>query len=242
MGGGGGGGGRGGAAAAAGANDAVPYKSTKEFPSLGFPDSTDDVRGALGEDGMKALYAFVQQGGTLITEGNTSQILPEMNLTPGVKVESRARAVRARHDSPRRDHRHEEPARLRLRRTTEVPVYFSSGPVLNAGARPPVARRRRGRRLARSRCGGSAAAARRAEHDADGDPAQARRRGIRTTRARRTVSRRASAMTSTSRTRRAPAAAAVAAAAVAARRIRRRRQHAAVPGLTADPASSRRAS
>ena len=49
----------------------VPYKSTKEFPSLGVPDSTADVRGALGEDGMKALYAFIQKGGTVITEGNT---------------------------------------------------------------------------------------------------------------------------------------------------------------------------
>ncbi|HEY9229813.1 MAG TPA: M14 family zinc carboxypeptidase, partial [Gemmatimonadaceae bacterium] len=82
---GGGGGGRGGAA-----NDPVPYKSTKEFPSLGFPDSTDDVRGALGEEGMKSLYAFIQKGGTLITEGNTSGILPDMNLTTGVKTEPAA--------------------------------------------------------------------------------------------------------------------------------------------------------
>jgi len=86
--GGGGRGGRGGGAGGAGAGDPVPYKSTKEFPSLGFPDSTDDVRGALGEDGMKALYAFVQKGGTLITEGGTSAILPEMKLTPGVTSET----------------------------------------------------------------------------------------------------------------------------------------------------------
>ncbi|HEX4684570.1 MAG TPA: M14 family zinc carboxypeptidase, partial [Gemmatimonadaceae bacterium] len=63
-----------------GATEPVPYKSTKEFPSLGFPDSTDDIRGALGEEGMKSLYAFIQHGGTLITEGSTSQILPEMKL------------------------------------------------------------------------------------------------------------------------------------------------------------------
>ena len=100
----------------------MPYKSTKEFPSLGFPDSTDDVRGALGEDGMKALYAFVQHGGTVITEGNTSQILPEMNLTPGVKVEPASGAVRARHDPARRDQRREESARLRLRRTGRAGV------------------------------------------------------------------------------------------------------------------------
>ena len=53
---------------------------------------------------MKALYAFVQHGGTLITEGSTSQILPEMRLTPGVKYEPAQGAVRARNDSPRRDH------------------------------------------------------------------------------------------------------------------------------------------
>ena len=117
-----------------GADIPVPYKSTKEFPSLGFPDSTDDVRGALGEDGMKALYAFIQKGGTVITEGNTSQILPEMKLTPGVTVGAGERPVRARHDPPRDDRRREEPARVRLRSTVEVPVYFSSAPVLNAGA------------------------------------------------------------------------------------------------------------
>jgi hypothetical protein len=128
-------GGRGGRGA--GADIPVPYKSTKEFPSLGFPDSTDDVRGALGEDGMKALYAFVQHGGTVITEGNTSQILPEMNLTPGVKFEpanglfARGTILRGIIADPKSplvygyDH-------------TEVPIYFNSGPVLNAGAGAPT--------------------------------------------------------------------------------------------------------
>src|SRR5207247_457424 len=97
-GGGGGGGGRGGAGAgggggegavaAAGGDKPVPYKRTAEFPSLGYPDSTDDIRGAVGVEGMKALYEFVQQGGTLITEGSTAAILPELGLAPGVKVES----------------------------------------------------------------------------------------------------------------------------------------------------------
>ena len=125
----GGRGGRGGAAA----DLPVPYKSTKEFPALGFPDSTDDIRGALGPDGMKALYAFIQHGGTVITEGNTSAILPEMNLTPGVKSEPTSglfargtilRALIADAKSPLvYGYAH-----------SEVPVYFSSAPILNAGA------------------------------------------------------------------------------------------------------------
>ena len=44
---------------------------------------------------MKALYAFVQEGGTLITEGSTSQILPEMKLTPGVTSEPAQACSRA---------------------------------------------------------------------------------------------------------------------------------------------------
>ncbi|MDB4877801.1 MAG: peptidase carboxypeptidase [Gemmatimonadetes bacterium] len=122
------GGGRGGAV-----NVPVPYKSTKEFPSLGFPDSTDDVRGALGEDGMKALFAFVQHGGTVITEGSTSQILPELNLTPGVKVEP-ANGLFARGTILRGVISDAKSPLVYGYTQRDVPVYFSAGPVLNAGA------------------------------------------------------------------------------------------------------------
>jgi hypothetical protein len=121
-----------------GANIPVPYKSTKEFPSLGLPDSTDDVRGALGEEGMKALYAFVQKGGTLITEGNTSAILPDMNLTPGLKTEqtpglfARGTILRGVISDAK------SPIVYGYHRT-ELPIYFNQAPVLNATNLPAVA-------------------------------------------------------------------------------------------------------
>src|SRR5437867_1461644 len=68
-------------------NVPIPYKRTAEFQALGYPDSTDDIRGAVGPEGMKALYEFVQEGGTLITEGSTAGMLPELKLTPGVTLE-----------------------------------------------------------------------------------------------------------------------------------------------------------
>jgi len=111
----------------------VPYKSTKDFPALGYPDSTDDIRGALGEEGMKSLYAFVQHGGTLITEGNTSAILPEMNLTPGVKVEA-ANALFARGTILRANITDAKSPLVYGYAQTDVPVYFSQAPVLNGGA------------------------------------------------------------------------------------------------------------
>ncbi len=138
------------AAAAGGRPARCPYKSTKEFPSLGFPDSTDDVRGALGEDGMKALYAFVQHGGTLITEGSTSAILPEMNLTPGVKSEP-AQGLFARGTILRAMITDAKSPLVYGYNRTDVPVYFSQSPVLNAGAGAQADRRERGGGSRRSR-------------------------------------------------------------------------------------------
>ena len=117
-------------------NGPIPYKRTAEFQSLGYPDSTDDIRGGVGAEGYKALYAFVQQGGTLITEGSTAGLIAEMKLTPGVTFENPPtlfargtilRGVIADRTSPivyGYDH-------------DQVPVYFNSGPVLNAGAGAP---------------------------------------------------------------------------------------------------------
>ena len=64
-----------------------PYKKTAETPHLGIQDSTDDMRGGLGYDGLQELMKFVQEGGVLITEGGTSTIFPEFNLTPGITIE-----------------------------------------------------------------------------------------------------------------------------------------------------------
>jgi hypothetical protein len=110
----------------------VPYKKTAETPAFGTPDSTDDIRGGMGIDGLMNLYKFVQQGGTLITEGSTSTLFPEYNLTPGVTVETPAalfgrgtivRGVITDMKSP-----------LAYGITDkELPVYFSQAPVLNVG-------------------------------------------------------------------------------------------------------------
>ena len=131
--------GRGGAAADSGRpapNVPIPYKRTAEFQALGYPDSTDDIRGGVGPEGYKALYDFVQQGGTLITEGSTASILPEMKLTPGVTAENPptlfARGTILRGIITDRH----SPLVYGYDRG-EVPVYFNSGPVLNAGAGAP---------------------------------------------------------------------------------------------------------
>jgi hypothetical protein len=111
----------------------IPFRRSAEFPALGYPDSTDDIRGALGEDGMKSVYAFVQHGGTLITEGNTAGILPEMKLTPGVTLEP-ANGLFARGTLLRAVISDANSPLVYGYTQKDIPVYFNSAPVLNAGA------------------------------------------------------------------------------------------------------------
>ena len=75
----------------------IPYQRTAEYPSLGYPDSTADTRGGLGEDGLKMLYEFVQQGGTLITEGGTAAHLPDVQPHAGSSAHDGDRARESRH-------------------------------------------------------------------------------------------------------------------------------------------------
>ncbi len=127
-----GGGGRGGPGTPAGTG-AVPYQRTAEFPSLGYPDSTSDIRGGVGEAGFRALHEFVQQGGTIITEGNTAQNLIDLDFAPGVTVEP-AQGLFARGSIMRGVVSDRTSPLVYGYQYDEMPIYFNMGPVLNAGA------------------------------------------------------------------------------------------------------------
>ena len=109
----------------------LPYKKTAETPNLGVQDQADDIRGGMGWEGLMELVKFVREGGTLITEGATSTIFPEYNITSGVTVEtpdnlfvrgSVMRGVVSDRRSP-----------IAYGYDAQVPVYFSQNPVLSAG-------------------------------------------------------------------------------------------------------------
>ena len=110
----------------------LPYKKTTETPNLGVQDQADDIRGGMGWEGLMELVKFVREGGTLITEGATSTIFPDYNITSGVTVESPddlfvrgsvMRGVVSDRRSP-----------IAYGYDAQVPVYFSQNPVLNAAA------------------------------------------------------------------------------------------------------------
>ena len=65
----------------------LPYKRTAETPNLSRLDSSDDIRGGMGVEGVLELEKFVREGGTLIAEGSTAAVLAVHKITPGVSVE-----------------------------------------------------------------------------------------------------------------------------------------------------------
>jgi len=62
----------------------LPYTKTAEFKYLGDYGSSPDIRGGMGEEGLRELKMFVEQGGTLITLGRASEVLVAYGWTPGV--------------------------------------------------------------------------------------------------------------------------------------------------------------
>ncbi len=112
-------------------NSPLPYRRSAETPNLGGIDESDDIRGGMGYEGLLELYAFVRDGGTLIVEGGTSTIFPEYKMVNGVTIEepqdlfvrgSILRGIVADRTSP-----------IAYGFDPQVPVYFNSGPVFNAG-------------------------------------------------------------------------------------------------------------
>ncbi|MBV8205875.1 MAG: hypothetical protein JO041_03705 [Acidobacteria bacterium] len=115
----------------------LPYQKSDAFTSLGALDSTDDIRGGMGLEGLLELARFVEQGGTLITEGSTTTIFPDYGLVSGVTVEHpqqlfvRGSILRGRFSDLK------SPIAYGFE-GKDLPVYFNQDPVLNAGTGNPL--------------------------------------------------------------------------------------------------------
>jgi len=114
----------------------LPYKKTDKTPNLGFVDTSDDIRGGMGLEGLLNLVQFVQEGGTLITEGSTATILPQYGVTSGITVESpsqlfvRGSILRGKIADLKSPLAYGFDA-------NDLPVYFNQDPVLSVGGGLP---------------------------------------------------------------------------------------------------------
>lgn len=86
----------------------LAYTRTDEYPSHGAPDSSDDITGGMGYEGLAALRDFIAQGGTFITLGTATNLPLEFGLVRGIGTTTprdlfvpgsivRARAEQRRH-------------------------------------------------------------------------------------------------------------------------------------------------
>ncbi len=82
----------------------MPYRRTAETPAFGTPDSSADITGGPGFEGLAGLQRFVDGGGTLITLANATRLAAESGIAaalspraartlfhPGSVVRARAR-------------------------------------------------------------------------------------------------------------------------------------------------------
>lgn len=66
--------------------DPMPWKPTPEYPNLGGPNTSDDIRGGIELEGMVNLKRFVTEGGLLVCVGNMCRVPIDYGLVSGVSV------------------------------------------------------------------------------------------------------------------------------------------------------------
>jgi hypothetical protein len=108
----------------------LPYRKTDATPNLGALDESDDIRGGMGLEGLRALTKFVEDGGTLIVEGSTVGVWPEYGITPAITVESPDRLF-ARGSILRGMITDKASPIMYGYEGSQLPVYFNQDPVIN---------------------------------------------------------------------------------------------------------------
>jgi hypothetical protein len=114
-------------------NTPLPYKKTDATPNLGAVDQSDDIRGGMGIEGLQELAKFVEEGGTLISEGSTAALMAEYDLAGGVTVEH-PQALFARGSILRSTIADLKSPIAYGYEAKDLPVYFNQDPVFNVAA------------------------------------------------------------------------------------------------------------
>ncbi len=108
----------------------IPWRKTPLTPNIGVIDSTDDIRPGLGYDGLAALKAFVDRGGLLITEGNSTHVPVDFGFTPTVSVVATPRLL-ARGAVFRAQAMERTSPILYGYSEASFPVYFNTAPLFS---------------------------------------------------------------------------------------------------------------
>jgi hypothetical protein len=112
-------------------DEPVPWQATEVTPNIGRQDSTDDMRGGLGLEGVLNLKTFVEAGGVFVTLSSSSSLPTHFGLTQGVSIRStpdlwaRGGVFRASISDPQ--------SPIVYGYGDELGVYFNTAPVFRVG-------------------------------------------------------------------------------------------------------------
>ena len=118
--------------------DPIPYKKSDLTPNLGILDQSDDIRGGMGIEGLSELAKFVEEGGTLITEGSTAALVADYGLASGVTI-GHPEQLAARGTILRGLFVDRKSPITYGYDGKELPIYFNQDPVLTVGGGGAVA-------------------------------------------------------------------------------------------------------
>jgi hypothetical protein len=107
----------------------IAYTRTDEYPSHGTPGASEDITGGMGFEGLAALRAFVEDGGTLIAVGSAGTIPIEYGFLREVTLRERGSAFIPGSILEARVVDSAHPLVYGYGET--VPVYHQFGPYLN---------------------------------------------------------------------------------------------------------------
>jgi hypothetical protein len=116
----------------------IPWKKTAAYPNLGKWDETDDIRPGMGFDGLAALRRFVERGGLLLTEGNSSQLPIAMGFNTSVAINTTPQ-LRARGGIYRAQPAAKGSPILYGYEAGSFPVYFNQAPIMSVTPRDTTA-------------------------------------------------------------------------------------------------------
>lgn len=113
--------------------DPIPWKGSELTPNLaGSPDTTDDMRGGMGLQGVMHLHKFVESGGVLVTVQGNSAVPITFGLVEGVTI-SETRQLNARGTVVNASIADAKSPIAYGYESGHLPVYFSQSPVFQAG-------------------------------------------------------------------------------------------------------------
>ncbi|MDH3222965.1 MAG: M14 family zinc carboxypeptidase [Gemmatimonadota bacterium] len=69
-------------------DEPIPWQASEVTPNIGRQDSTPDMRGGLGLEGVMHLKTFVEAGGVFVTMAGASQLPVHFGLADGVQIRS----------------------------------------------------------------------------------------------------------------------------------------------------------